>query len=460
MSTNLEQLFAQVAGYAATRRAGDVDRRHAPAASYEEQVQRFALDLSRDGASPDEVIRELIELTEPGLAAITAPRFFGWVMGGSNPTGVAADWLTSVWGQNAGNHQATPSAAAVEQAAATALLDLLDLPRGSSVGFVTGATMASFTCLAAARSEVLKRAGWNLEADGMSGSPEITVILGAEAHSTIFSGLKYLGFGERRLVRVDVDANGGMLADAAVSAIAKASGPVIVIAQAGHINSGAFDPFEAIAKACRAKGAWLHIDGAFGLWARATETHRNITAGIDLADSWSVDGHKWLQTPYDSAYAIVRDREAHLRAMQIAASYLPSAPSGVRVPADYVPELSRRARGFATWAMIRLLGRRGVAEMVSRHCALARRMALILSAAGAEILNDVVLNQVAVHFGSDADTQATIAKVQADGVCFVGGAQWRGRQIMRVSVTNENTTEADVDRSAKAMLAAWKAVRG
>jgi glutamate/tyrosine decarboxylase-like PLP-dependent enzyme len=232
-----------------------------------------------------------------------------------------------------------------------------------------------------------------------------------------------------------------------------------VIAQAGHINSGAFDPFGAIAKACKAKGAWLHIDGAFGLWARATETHRELGEGIELADSWSVDGHKWLQTPYDSAYAIVRHREAHLRAMQIAASYLPSAPVGVRVPADYVPELSRRARGFATWAMIRLLGRRGIADMVSRHCALARRMALILSAAGAEILNDVVLNQVAVHFGSDAETQATIAKVQADGMCFVGGAQWRGKQVMRVSVTNENTTEADVDRSAAAMLAAWKSVR-
>jgi glutamate/tyrosine decarboxylase-like PLP-dependent enzyme len=457
--TGLAALFAQVAEYAAARRAGDAERRHAPEASYEEQVERFALDLSRDGAPPDQVIRELIEITEPGLAAITAPRFFGWVMGASNPTGVAADWLTSVWGQNTGNHQATPSAAAVEQAAATALLELLDLPRESSVGFVTGATMASFTCLAAARSEVLKRVGWNLEADGMAGSPPITVILGAEAHSTIFSGLKYLGFGERRVVKVEVDENGVMQADAAVAAISKATGPMIVIAQAGHINSGAFDPFGAIAKACKAKGAWLHIDGAFGLWARATETHRELGEGIELADSWSVDGHKWLQTPYDSAYAIVRHREAHLRAMQIAASYLPSAPVGVRVPADYVPELSRRARGFATWAMIRLLGRRGIADMVSRHCALARRMALILSAAGAEILNDVVLNQVAVHFGSDAETQATIAKVQADGVCFVGGAQWRGKQVMRVSVTNENTTEADVDRSAAAMLAAWKSVR-
>jgi len=456
----LAALYARVAAYAAQRRAGDGERKHAPEASYEAQVSRFALDLSREGAPADHVISELINIAEPGLAAMTGPRFFGWVIGGSNPVGVAADWLTSAWGQNTANHFATPSASAVEAAAATALLELMDLPRESSVGYVTGATMAGFTCLAAARSEVLRRAGWDLESEGMAGSPPITVILGAEAHSTIFAGLKYLGFGEKRLVRVDVDANGAMVADAAVAAIAKASGPVIVIAQAGHINSGSFDPFREIAAACRTKSAWLHIDGAFGLWARATETHREVSDGIELADSWSVDGHKWLQTPYDSAYAIVKHREAHLRAMQIAASYLPSAATGVRVPADYVPELSRRARGFATWAMIRLLGRRGIAEMVSRHCTLARRIALILSAAGAEILNDVVLNQVAVHFGSDAETQATVAKVQADGVCFVGGAQWRGRQIMRVSVTNENTTEADIDRSAAAMLAAWKAVRG
>jgi glutamate/tyrosine decarboxylase-like PLP-dependent enzyme len=459
-TTDLKGLFAQVADHAATRRAGDRERRHTPDVDYEEQLRRFAIDLSQDGLAPEQAIRELIDLASPGLAAMTGPRFFGWVIGGSNPVGVAADWLASAWGQNTANHFATPSASAAEATAAMALLDLLDLPRESSVGFVTGATMASFTCLAAARSEVLRRAGWDIEAEGMTGGPPITVILGAEAHSTILAGLKYLGFGDRRLVRVEVDANGAMLADAAVDAIRKASGPAIVIAQAGHINSGSFDPFVPIAEACHASGAWLHIDGAFGLWARATESHRELGRGIERADSWSVDGHKWLQTPYDSAYAIVRHPKSHRRAMQIAASYLPSAGEGTRVPADYVPELSRRARGFATWAMIRHLGRRGIAEMVSHHCALAQRMALILSAGGAEILNDVVLNQVAVHFGNDAETQATIARAQADGMCFVGGALWRGRQIMRVSVINETTTETDIDLSAKAMLAAWKAVRG
>ena len=460
MNPDYEKLFTEIAAYAVKRRAGDADRRHAPQASYAQQVDDFRLDVSST-AGPDQVIRDLIALAEPGLAAITAPRFFGWVMGGSNPTGVAADWLTSIWGQNAGNHMATPAAAAAETASAAALLELLDLPRESSVGFVTGATMASFTCLAAARGAVLRRAGWNIDTDGMAGCPPITIVLGEEAHSTIYAGLKYLGFGERNFVKVAVNREGAMEPRAFAKAMDGTSGPIIVIAQAGHINSGAFDPFTEIARIARAKGAWLHIDGAFGLWARATKTHRALGEGLELADSWSVDGHKWLQTPYDCAYAIVRDREAHVRAMQIAASYLPASAGADRVPADYVPELSRRARGFATWAMIRLLGRRGIADMVSRHCALARRFAQKLGAEpGVEIMNDVVLNQVAVHFGNDAQTNAVIARVQASGECFLAGASWRGKAIMRISVTNENTTEADVDRSVAAILEAWRAVRG
>lgn len=459
MNPDYEKLFAEIAAYAAKRRAGDPTRNHAPQTSYAQQVSDFRLDVSQT-ADPEQVVRELVALAEPGLAAITAPRFFGWVMGGSNPTGVAADWLTSIWGQNAGNHMATPAAAAAETVSAAALLDLLDLPREASVGFVTGATMASFTCLAAARGAVLRRAGWNIDADGMAGCPPITVVLGEEAHSTIFAGLKYLGFGERNLVKVALNRKGAMKPRALAEAMESISGPVIVIAQAGHINSGAFDEFVEIANIARPKGAWLHIDGAFGLWARATTTHRALGEGLELADSWSVDGHKWLQTPYDCAYAIVRDREAHVRAMQIAASYLPASAGADRVPADYVPELSRRARGFATWAMIRLLGRQGIADMVSRHCALARRFAQKLGAEpGIEIMNDVVLNQLAVHFGSDAQTNAVIARVQASGECFVAGALWRGKAIMRISVTNENTTETDVDRSVAAMLDAWRAVR-
>lgn len=456
----LAGLFSQVAAYAAARRAGDAERGHAPEATYAEQVQRFRLALTDEGRPGDEVIRELIALAEPGLAAMTGPRFFGWVIGGSNPVGVAADWLTSIWGQNTANHLATPSASAAEEACRQALLELLDLPREASIGFSTGATMASFTCLAAARGEVLRRAGWDIEAQGVFGAPAVTVVLGEEAHSTIFAGLKYLGFGERNIERVAVDRNGAMIAGAFAEAVEKAPGPVIAIAQAGHINSGAFDPFGEIARIAKAKNAWLHIDGAFGLWARATQTHRYLGDGLELGDSWSVDGHKWLQTPYDCAYAIVKDREAHARSMQISASYLPSSGDDARNPSDYVPELSRRARGFATWAMIRRLGRRGIAEMVSRHCAQARRFAQKLAEApGVMVMNEVVLNQVAVHFGSDAQTKAVIARVQADGVCFVGGADWRGKQVMRISVINENTTDADVDRSVESMLAAWDAVR-
>ena len=453
------RLFADIARYAAERRAGDAERGHAPEASYAEQVERFRIVLKDEGQAGDAVIRELIALAEPGLAAMTGPRFFGWVIGGSNPVGAAADWLTSIWGQNTANHVASPSASAAEEASRLALLELFDLPREASIGFSTGATMASFTCLAAARGEVLRRVGWDIEAEGMFSAPRVTVVLGEEAHSTIFAGLKYLGFGDRNIVRVAVDRNGAMIAGAFAEVMERVAGPVIAVAQAGHINTGAFDPFGPMARVVEAKGAWLHIDGAFGLWARTTPTHRHLGKGLELADSWSVDGHKWLQTPYDSAYAIVKDRDAHARSMRIPASYLPSSGDAARNPSDFVPELSRRARGFATWAMIRRLGRRGIAEMVTRHCAQARLFAQKLAEApGVTVMNVVVLNQVAVHFGSDAQTKAVIARVQADGVCFVGGAEWRGKQVMRISVINENTTEADVERSVQSMLAAWDAV--
>lgn len=459
--STLQHLFAQIAGYAAERRAGDAERWHAPTASYPEQLQRFKLEVRDEGAPAEQVIADLIAFAEPGLAAITSPRFFGWVMGASDSTGVAADWLTSLWGQNAGNHLATPSAAAAEAQAGAALLDLLDLPRASSVGLVTGATMANFTCLAAARGEVLRRAGWDVEADGLFGAPQVTVILGEEAHSTVFAALKYLGFGAQRVVKVAVDRSGAMIPAAFAHAMAQASGPIIAIAQAGQINTGACDPFSDIASAAEAKAAWLHVDGAFGLWARATPTHKHLCAGLELADSWAVDGHKWLQTPYDCGYAIVKHPDAHVRAMQISASYLPGAGDGARNPSDYAPELSRRARGFATWAMIRRLGRSGVAELVARNCACARRFAQVLAAEpGVEIVNEVVLNQVAVRFGDDEQTKAVIARLQAGGETFVGGALWRGRWIMRISVSNANTTEADVDRAAAAMLEAWRAVRG
>jgi glutamate/tyrosine decarboxylase-like PLP-dependent enzyme len=418
------------------------------------------------GAPVGEVIQELGDIAEQGLANMVGPRFFGWVIGATEPAGLAADWLTSAYGQNAAHAEGTPAASACEEIVGRWLVEMMDLPRESSVGFVTGGTMANFTCLAAARNEVLRRAGWDVEADGLFGAPAINVVLGEEAHSTVFSALRYLGLGAKRVMSVPADNQGRIRADLFAQTVANLDGPTIAIAQAGHINSGAFDPIADIAEACRANGAWLHIDGAIGLWACAVPEFAHLTASVKQADSWGADGHKWLQTPYDCGYAIVRDAAAHRRAMNISASYLPEAEG--RRPADYVPELSRRARGFATWAMLRTLGREGLAAMVSRHCALARRMAARLALANdVEVLNEIALNQIAVRLGadmhgaaSDALTERAIARIQREGVCFVGGAHWRGRQIVRISVIGANTTEADIDASADAILSAWRAERG
>ncbi|MCA8886512.1 MAG: aspartate aminotransferase family protein [Hyphomonadaceae bacterium] len=463
ISTELRSVLHDIADRAVAFRESRGDAPHRPLCTYAEAQAAFAADVPERGVSIQSLVAELEKLAEPGLANMVGPRFLGWVIGATEPAGMAADWLTSAWAQNTGNAHATPAASACEEMTGRWLLDLLDLPRQSSVGFVTGATIANFTCLAAARGEVLRRVGWDVEADGLFGAPPVHVVLGEEAHSTVFSGLRYLGLGAKRVVSVPVTEQGLMQPGAFAKAIARLDGPIVAIAQAGHINSGGFDPFQEIAEATHAKGAWLHVDGAFGLWARACTDRAHLGRGLELADSWGVDGHKWLQTPHDSAYAIVRDAEAHRRAMLIAASYLPEGKE--RHPADYAPELSRRARGFATWAMIKSLGREGIASMVSRHCAQARRMAERLSAeADIEIMNDVVLNQVAVRLGvdmegavADALTDRTIARIQRDGVCFVGGANWRGRQIVRVSVISANTTDADIDRSADAIISAWRA---
>jgi glutamate/tyrosine decarboxylase-like PLP-dependent enzyme len=413
------------------------------------------------------VIQDLATRAAPGLHASAGPRFFGWVIGASHPVGVAADWLTSAWGQNAGNHQAAPAAAAAEAIAARWLLELLALPATCSVGFVTGATVANLVCLAAARSAVLRRAGWDAEADGLEAAPLIRVLIGDDAHTTIFLALQILGFGHRRLVRIATDRAGRMRADALVAALADDEGPTIVIAQAGQINTGAFDPFLDISAAvARHPCAWLHVDGAFGLWARASPDRAHLARGVELADSWATDGHKWLQTPYDCGYAIVRNAEAHRRVMTAAASYLPPEAEGERDPSHFVPELSRRARGFATWALIKALGRYGIAEMVERHCALARRFATALSAEpGVTVLNEVELNQAIIRFGQGEDveqdnalTREVIARVQQDGICFAGGARWRGLWVMRLSVISWPTTEADVDLAVRAIIGSWRAV--
>jgi len=438
-----------------------------PEAGYAQMRRVFALPTPDRGLPGEAVIDELAARAAPGLNAMTGPRFFGWVIGASHPVGVAADWLTSAWGQNTGNHSAAPAAAAAEEAAMGWMLDILDLPRDCSVGFVTGATAANLTGIAAARSAVLRRAGWDVEADGLCGAPPIDVLIGDDAHTTVFASLQILGLGHARVHRVATDAAGRIDAADFARKIAPCTGPVIAIAQAGQINTGAFDPFAEIVAAAREKNAWVHVDGAFGLWARACPEKANLTAGIEGCDSWATDGHKWLQTPYDCGYAIVRDGEAHRRAMTAAASYLPTVGADERDPSHVTPELSRRARGFATWAMIRHLGRTGIADMVARHCRLARLMAERLAAEpGVEIVNDVELNQVMVRFGAelsreqgDALTQAVIEKVQLDGTCFAGGARWRDRWIMRLSVISWPTDDDAAARSAAAIAEAWRKVR-
>jgi glutamate/tyrosine decarboxylase-like PLP-dependent enzyme len=433
-----------------------------PTATYAEILPAFDAPVPEQGGDADAIIAELIERATPGIRASTGPRFYGWVIGGSHPTGVAADWLTAAWGQNAGNILAAPAASAVEAVAARWLLDLLGLPAEASVGFVTGATVANFVCLAAARSEVLRRVGWDVEGDGMFGAPPITVLIGADAHATVFSGLKYLGLGAKRVTSVATDDAGRMLPAAFETALKAASGPVIAIAQAGQINTGASDPFAVIAPMAREAGAWLHVDGAFGLWAQASPRCAHLTRDVELADSWATDGHKWLQTPYDSGFAIVRDAEAHRRAMAISASYLPPAEGAERDPSAYVPELSRRARGFAAWAMIRQLGRSGIAEMVERCCLVASRIAERVAAEpGIALVLAPELNQVMFRFGDDDDaTRATVRRVQDDAVAWIGGAEWRGQWVMRVSVSSSATTEADADLTAEAIVSAWRAVRG
>lgn len=465
----VDQLWRRACEAAISFRAGVADRPAAPRQDYAASLRGFDSPLPATGSDPSLVLEDLVRLADPGLMTPAGSRFFGWVIGGSHPAGVAADWLTSAWGQNAGNHQASPAASAAEAVAARWLLELLDLPRESSVGFVTGATLANVTALAAARGEVLRRVGWDLERDGLFGAPPIEVVIGAEAHTTVYAALQLLGLGRERVTRLPVDDQGRVLTGPALEVldrVAAGDGPAIVVLQAGHVNTGGFDDFATLVPAATAAGAWVHVDGAFGLWARACPEKAGLTAGADRADSWAVDGHKWLQTPYDSGFVVVRDETAHRRSMTIAASYLPASGEGDRDPSHYVPELSRRARGFATWTMIRTLGREGIADMVGRHCAQARAIAAALRAEpGVAVLCDVDLNQVLVRFGKglpdaegDSVTRATIQQIRSDGVCFTGGAQWLGREVMRLSVIGFETDDDDAARSAQAIVTAYRSV--
>ncbi len=414
--------------------------------------------LPEHGEDAAAVVAALAAAAEPGLVASAGPRYFGFVTGGSLPAAVGADWLTSAWDQNSCLHVMSPAAAAAEETVTAWAKELLGLPAGAGVGVVSGAQMANVTALAAARHAVLARAGWDVEERGLTGAPAVRVITSAESHATVFNALRLLGLGRATALRVPADEQGRMLAGELARTLAAGDGPAIVCAQAGNVNTGAFDPLEQVVAACRAAGAWCHVDGAFGLWAAAAPARAHLTAGAAGADSWAVDAHKWLNVPYDGALAIVADPAPLNAAMALTAAYLTDAGERERNGADWAPEASRRARAFPIWAALRQLGRRGVAELVERDCALAARIAGRLAGEpGVAILNDVVLNQALARFGDDdAATESVIARVQQDGTCWLGGTVWHGMAAMRISVSGWQTTEADADRSADAIAAAWR----
>jgi glutamate/tyrosine decarboxylase-like PLP-dependent enzyme len=421
-------------------------------AAPEELRARLAVPLPDTGAPVAEVLDELAAAADPGLVASAGRRYFGFVIGGSLPAALGADVLAAAWDQNAGLYATSPAAAIAEEVAAAWLLDLLGLPAGAGVGFVTGGQMANASCIAAARHAVLARAGWDVEADGLAGAPPLRILAGEEAHATIFTSLRLLGLGAARAERVAADRQGRMRPDALADALAAGEGPTVVCAQVGNVNSGACDPVGELAALTRAHDAWLHVDGAFGLWAAAAPARRHLVDGLAGADSWATDAHKWLNVPYDSGVAIVADPAAQTGALGVGAAYL-VASDDARDPYLFTPEFSRRARGFAIYAALRSLGRDGVADLVERCCSIAARMADGLRAGGAEILNEVVLNQALVRFGDDdSRTDATIAAVQRDGTCWVGGTTWHGVRAMRISVSGWQTTEEDADRSVAAIL--------
>jgi len=392
------------------------------------------------------VLQTLDRIGSPATMGMAGRRYFGFVIGGSLPAALAANWLAGAWDQCPGLFAASPIGTVLEEVSLGWLLDVLKLPPGSGGAFVTGATMANFSALAAARHSVLARAGWDVEADGLFGAPPITVVVGDEAHPSLIKALGMLGLGRSRLVRVPVDDQGRMRA----AEMPPLSGPAIVCLQAGNVNTGAFDPAAEICARAHASAAWVHVDGAFGLWAAASSKYAHLVEGVAHADSWATDAHKWLNVPYDSGLAFVKDAAALKSAMSVSAAYLPQGAH--REPSQYTPELSRRARGVEIWAALKSLGRSGLADLIERNCRFARRFAESLRQGGCEILNDVVLNQVLVSFGDPARTRQAIERVQRDGTCWCGPTEWQGRTAMRISVSSWATRDEDVDRSVAAIL--------
>jgi glutamate/tyrosine decarboxylase-like PLP-dependent enzyme len=410
--------------------------------------------LPAEGTDAHAVIEQLVAAVEPGLVANVGPRYFGFVVGGALDAATCADVLASGWDQVGFNWTTSPPAAAIEDVVGDWLKQLFGLPAKASFGLVTGAQGANTVALAAARHRVLADAGWDVEGHGLIGAPRIRVVASEERHATIDRSLRLLGIGAGAIESVPAGANGAIDPDALVRVLdAGAEVPTIVCVQAGNVNTGACDDLVAVCEAAHRHKAWVHVDGAFGLWAAVSPSTAHLITGIERADSWGVDGHKWLNVPYDTGYVFSADAQAHAASMSYTAAYLEGHGEGaVRAPSDYVAESSRRARGFATWAALRELGRRGLSDLVDRCCALARRFGDQLGAIeGVEIGNDIVLNQVLVSFGSDDRTDRLIAAVQRDGTCWMGGTTWRDRRYMRISVSNWSTTEADVDRAVAAI---------
>jgi len=459
-TAELRSLLEDAAAHAARFLEALPERRVASTATADGLRKELGGPLPDETRDPRRVLAELARAVEPGLVATPGGRFFGFVIGGSLPAALAADWLTSAWDQNAGLYVAAPAASVVEEVCGAWLADLFGISQDASFGLVTGCQMANFTALAAARHHVLEEAGWDVEADGLAGAPPVRVIAGEERHVTIDRALRFLGLGSSNLQTVPADGQGRMRPDVLKTLLAESPGPTILCVQAGNVNTGAIDPLDAICDAASEAGAWVHVDGAFGMWAAASPSLSHLTAGIERADSWATDAHKWLNVPYDSGLVFCAHPAAHKAAMGTQASYLVRSENQERDELDWNPEASRRARGFPVYAALRSLGRSGVADLVDRCCAHARRFAGALGREpGVEVLNDVVLNQVLVRFlddggEHDARTRAVIEAVQEDGTCWLGGTTWQGKGAMRISVSNWSTTIEDVDRSVAAILRA------
>jgi glutamate/tyrosine decarboxylase-like PLP-dependent enzyme len=440
------------AAHRASRYLESLDTRAvAPAAAAIAALAKFEQRFPDNESTAEAVLAELDDIGSPATMASAGKRFFGFVIGGSLPVTVAANWLATAWDQNAGLVVTSPVNAALEKVALRWMREIFHLPAQSAGGFVTCATAANFSALAAARHALLARAGWDVEAKGLFGAPPLTVVIGAEVHASVQKALSLVGFGRERVVRVPVDAQGRMLAEAFPSVDDR----TIVCVQAGNVNTGAFDPVSDICRRAHAQGAWVHVDGAFGMWAAAAPAYAHLARGIEDADSWATDAHKWLNVPYDSGLVFTRDPTALRAAMSVGAAYLVQDED--RVPYHYTPEFSRRARGVEVWAALRQLGRPGLADLIERTCRYAQRFAEGLRAAGYSVLNDVVLNQVLISFGSAERTREVISRVQEEGTCWCGGTVWQGQTAMRISVSSWATSQADVERSLAAILRAANA---